>query len=68
MQLFEELKGTLDPARRQDLMNRLWAIAYDDPPWIYVWHQVDFYGVSKRLEWEARADERIRMSEAKLAA
>ena len=64
--LFDELQITLDPAKRQDLLNRLWAIAYDDPPWIYIWHQVDFYGVSKRLEWEAAATERIRMTEAKL--
>ena len=52
--LFDELKVALDPAKRADLMAKMWAIAYDDPPWIYVWHQVDFYGVSKRLEWEAR--------------
>jgi peptide/nickel transport system substrate-binding protein len=64
--LFDELKTTLDPTKRADLMAKMWAIAFDDPPWIYIWHQVDFYGVSKRLEWEARADERIRMSEAKL--
>ena len=66
-QLYDKLKASLDDAKRQELMNRMWAIAFDDPPWIYVWHQVDFYGVSKRLAWEARADERIRMTEAKLA-
>lgn len=64
--LFDDLKVTIDPAKRQDLMNKMWAIAFDDPPWIYIWHQVDFYGVSKRLEWEAAATERIRMTEAKL--
>ncbi|HYU19211.1 MAG TPA: ABC transporter substrate-binding protein [Chloroflexota bacterium] len=64
--LFDELKVTLDDKKRQDLMNQMWAIAYDDPPWIYVYHQVDFYGVSKRIEWEAAATERIRMTEAKL--
>jgi peptide/nickel transport system substrate-binding protein len=64
--LFSELTTTLDQAKRQDLMNRMWAIAFDDPPWIYIYHQVDFYGVSKRLEWEAAATERIRMTEAKL--
>jgi peptide/nickel transport system substrate-binding protein len=66
-ELFDQLKASLDETKRQDLMNKMWAIAYDDPPWIYVWHQVDFYGVSKRIAWEARADERIRMSEAKLS-
>jgi peptide/nickel transport system substrate-binding protein len=65
--LFDQLKASLDDAKRQDIMNKMWAIAYDDPPWIYVWHQVDFYGVSKRIVWDARADERIRMTEAKLA-
>jgi peptide/nickel transport system substrate-binding protein len=66
--LFDELRVLMDEAKRQDLMNRMWALAYDDPPWIYVYHQVDFYGVSKRITWEARADERIRMTEAKLTA
>jgi peptide/nickel transport system substrate-binding protein len=66
-QLFGQLGTTLDEKQRQDLMNKMWAIANDDPPWIYIWHQVDFYGVSKRIAWEARADERIRMSEAKPA-
>jgi peptide/nickel transport system substrate-binding protein len=66
--LFDELRSSMDESKRQDLMNRLWAIAFDDPPWLYVYHQVDFYGVSKRLDWQARADERIRMSEAKLTA
>jgi peptide/nickel transport system substrate-binding protein len=65
--LFDELQTTIDAEKRQELMNRLWAIAYDDPPWIYVWHQVDFYGVSKRVAWEARPDERIRMTEARPA-
>ena len=66
-QLFDQLKSSLDATKRQDLMNQMWAIAFDDPPWLYVWHQVDFYGASKRIAWDARADERIRMSEAKLA-
>jgi peptide/nickel transport system substrate-binding protein len=66
-QMFDQLRTTLDEKQRQDLMNKMWAIQFDDPPWIYVWHQVDFYGVSKKLAWEARADERIRMSEAKPA-
>ncbi len=64
--LFADLGVTLDQAKRQELMNKMWAIAHDDPPWIYIYHQVDFYGASKRLEWEAAATERIRMTEAKL--
>jgi hypothetical protein len=33
-------------------------------PWVFLWHQVDFYGASANLNWEARADERIWVGEA----
>jgi len=65
-QLYDELTTTLDPTKRQDIMNQMQTIAFDDPPLIYLWHQVDSYGVSNRLQWEGRADEYIYMYEAKL--
>ena len=65
-QLYDQLTTTLDPTKRQNLMNQMQAIAFDDPPLIYLWHQVDSYGVSNRLQWEARADEYIYMYDAKL--
>jgi ABC-type transport system substrate-binding protein len=46
-------------------MNQVQEIVMRECPWIPVWHQVDFYGVSKSLEWEARADERIDVSKAR---
>jgi peptide/nickel transport system substrate-binding protein len=65
-QLYDQLTTTLDPTKRQNLMNQMQTIAFDDPPLIYLWHQVDSYGVSNRLQWEARADEYIYMYDAKL--
>jgi len=58
-ELYDQLTNSLDEAERKDLMNQLQEIVMSDCPWIPVWHQVDFYGVAKNLEWEASADERI---------
>lgn len=66
-QLYDQLITSLDPTKRQAIMNQMQTIAFNDPPLIYLWHQVDLYGVSKRLQWEPRADEYILMYEAKLA-
>jgi peptide/nickel transport system substrate-binding protein len=56
---YAELSNSLDVAKRQELMNKCQEIVMDQCPWIAVWHQVDFYGASKKLAWDARADERI---------
>ena len=65
LDLYEQLTNSIDTAERKDLMNQLQAVVMQECPWIPVWHQVDFYGVSKSLEWEARADERIDVSKAR---
>lgn len=56
---FAELSQTMDSDKRQQLMNELQEIIYDECPWVPLWHQVDFYGVTKTFPWEARPDERI---------
>lgn len=63
--LFEELKGTIGEDARLKIMYRLQEIMWDEVPWVYVWHQVDSYGVSNRIDWEARADERIYLYDSK---
>ena len=40
---------------------------YNDPPWLMLYFQPDFYGVSTRLDWGARRDERLYVEDAKLA-
>ncbi len=56
---YAKLGGTIDPEQRQQLMDELQQIIYDDCPWVPIWHQVDFYGATKDMGWEARADENI---------
>jgi peptide/nickel transport system substrate-binding protein len=63
--LYAQLRETLDEDERQDLIYRLQEVVMEECPWVFVWKQVDFYGASTNLEWEARADERIDMRNAR---
>jgi peptide/nickel transport system substrate-binding protein len=63
--LYAQLRETLDTDERTDLMYRLQEIIHEECPWVFVWKQTDFYGVAQNLEWEARADEAIIMSNAR---
>lgn len=62
--IFAEYKKTLDEKKREEQRLQMHNLIWEDPPWIYLWNQVDFYGVSKKLNWTARADERIILQEA----
>jgi peptide/nickel transport system substrate-binding protein len=63
--LYAQLRETLDEDERTELMNQLQEIIHEECPWVFIWKQVDFYGAAANLEWEARADERIQMFDAR---
>jgi len=63
--LFDQLKVELDEQKFQQIINQINKILWDEVPWIGIWNQVDFYGASRKLAWDARPDERIAMFEAK---
>ncbi|MBA2454114.1 MAG: hypothetical protein H0V47_13150 [Chloroflexia bacterium] len=62
--LYDQLNRSVDPDERKELMDQLQVIVMEECPWVWLWHQVDFYGASADLEWEARADERIDVSKS----
>jgi peptide/nickel transport system substrate-binding protein len=62
--LYDKLKVEMDEKKFQDLINQLHKISWDEVPWIGIYNQVDLYGVSRKLVWEARPDERIALFEA----
>lgn len=64
--LYNQLKQETDETKRQNLINQISAIIMDEAPWVFIWHQVDNYGYSKRLSWDARPDERILLHDASL--
>ena len=57
---FEEIVGwavnTFNEDSRARLLNEAQSIAYDEAPWIWLWRQYEFYGVSNELDWAPRAD------------
>jgi peptide/nickel transport system substrate-binding protein len=63
--LFGQLRAELDEKKFQGIADQMNTIAWDDPPWLFIYNQVDFYGASRKLLWDARPDERIAMVEGK---
>ncbi len=61
-----KVSDTRDPAEERTLVNEMLKIFYDDPPWLILYMQPDFYGVSNRLDWQPRRDERVVTFAAKL--
>lgn len=49
----------LDPEAERTVINEMLEVFYNDPPWLLLYFQPDFYGVSSRIDWNARRDEQI---------
>ncbi len=39
---------------------------YEEGPWLQLYFQPDFYGVSNRIDWKPRRDEEIELFAASL--
>jgi peptide/nickel transport system substrate-binding protein len=52
----DELKATTD---------QMLEIFYNDPPWLLLYFQPDFYGVGDDVDWNPRRDEKIKASTAR---
>jgi peptide/nickel transport system substrate-binding protein len=63
--LWDQIQG-VDPETERELANQLMEVFYNDPPWLMLYFQPDFYGVSNRLDWTARRDEQVIIYNAKL--
>jgi peptide/nickel transport system substrate-binding protein len=56
---WDKLAKTRDPQEERTIVKDMLQVFHDDPPWILLYFQPDFYGVSNRIDWQARRDERI---------
>jgi len=56
---YKRLGQTFDPVERKKISYRMQRIVSDDVPWVFLWNQYDFYGLSARVKWTPRPDERI---------
>ena len=64
--LWPEANRKQPEADRQKVVNRMLQVFHDKGPWLLLYFQPDFYGVSNRLNWQARRDERINLVGATL--
>jgi peptide/nickel transport system substrate-binding protein len=62
---WDELTDATTPEETRRIVDEMLQVFYDDGPWLHLYFQPDFYGVSKRIEWQARPDERVYAFEAK---
>jgi len=58
-ELWNSLADIRDAAKERDVINQMLQVMHDDPPWLFLYFQPDFYGVSNRVDWQARRDEQI---------
>lgn len=56
---WNSLADIRDPAEERTVINEMLEIFYNDPPWLLMYFQPDFYGVSNRVDWQARRDEQV---------
>ncbi len=54
------------PEETRSIINEMLQVFYDDGPWLHLYFQPDFYGVSNQIEWDARRDERVFVFNARL--
>jgi peptide/nickel transport system substrate-binding protein len=62
--LIDEAAVTVDQAKQDTLISQVEKKLLADAPFLYLYAQVDLYGVSQRLVWEPSIDESVYMYDA----
>jgi peptide/nickel transport system substrate-binding protein len=62
--LWSQLIGEFDAAKRREILYKMQDVVREDAPYIFLYFQVDIYGVSGRLNWKPLPNERIRLTRA----
>lgn len=56
--LIDKARRTLDQGERAKLYRQATQLAHDEAPWLFLFHGMDIYGVSRAVaEWEPTSDE-----------
>ncbi len=65
-ELMDKAIKTLDQKTRDQLYQEVWALLHQDPHAIYLLQQNLIYGLAKRLEWQPRLDDEVRVATMRL--
>lgn len=57
---WDEMMNEVDPVAQRAIIDEMLEVFYESGPWLHMYYQPDFYGVSKRLDWTAPRDETMR--------
>lgn len=63
--LWDATQG-VDAEAEKANVDAMLEVFYNDPPWLLLYFQPDFYGVSGRLDWSPRQDEQLIIYNASL--
>ncbi len=63
---WDRLTEAQNAAEERAIIDEMLTVFYDDAPWLMMYFQPDFYGVSDRVDWEARRDEKVLVGDATL--
>ncbi len=61
-----DIAAAKTPEEQRVIIDEMLKVFYDDGPWLHLYFQPDFYGVSNRLNWTARPDEKVYLFNASL--
>lgn len=64
--IIEEAQVIIDETKRLGLYHKAAEIVVEDAAWVFLYQQNDIYGVSHRLNWKARPDERLVMFDVEI--
>ncbi len=64
--LIEKQRGALDEEERKSLISQIWRISQQNVPYIWLYNEIQAYGIRNNIEWKPRPDERLLMQEARL--
>ena len=58
-ELIEQGRSIMDRKKRQKIYTEASQLFHEEVPWAFCYEQIDIYGVSERVNWTPRADEKL---------
>ncbi len=66
-QLIDQARSSVDANFRKKTYSQILRLIKDEAPSIFLWHQFDTLGISKKVQYAARGDEWLWLFDAKIA-
>lgn len=63
---WEDIRNAESEEEQRVIIDEMLQVFYDDGPWLHLYFQPDFYGVSNRVNWSPRPDEKVYLFDATL--